>query len=230
MRHAGDIGLLEARRTDVEVELAVEATDARVRDPTSFGSGSDRVGGASPDLGWSEEPEGMLDVGDGHALRRDRACHLGRFVDQQVGPPCRDDPIEVVKHGLHPHAAEQPWVDVPHPIPRRHVPESGCHLGESSARDRHVQAGGKGFEPESAHVAHESRIRRERHLVACGIERLCEGDHGVEMSDADHAGEQDSHAMRLPDRRTRRVQPIAPEAVKAPATRLQCASRGSPSA
>jgi hypothetical protein len=33
--------------------------------------------------------------------------------------------------------------------------------------------------------------------VARGVERLRERDHGVEVADADDAGEQDAHAMRL---------------------------------
>ena len=56
---------------------------------------------------------------------------------------------------------------------------------------------GKASNPTPADMVDERGVGRERHPVAGGLERLGQGDHRVEVADADHAREQDSHAMRL---------------------------------
>ena len=123
----------------------------------------------------------MLDVGDPGDLRGDRAGHLGRVVDQEVGPPVGDDPPEVREHRLDPDAGEQARDDVPDLVLRRDVAPVRLGPVEAVPGDRHVEPGREGLEPDPPDVLAEPRIGRERHRVAGRLEGPREGHHRVEV-------------------------------------------------
>ena len=89
--------------------------------PSRSADGREGLHRESPQLERPQDAERVLDVGDPGDLRGDRAGHLGRVVDQEVGPPVGDDPPEVREHRLDPDAGEQARDDVADLVLRRDV-------------------------------------------------------------------------------------------------------------
>ena len=196
MRRVGDLEALEARRADVEVELAAQATDARVRTPRRRATGAaHRPRGAG-----SRSAEGRRTNAPRGGCRRPRcdpAGQLGQIVNQEVGPPVGDDPAEVVEHRLDPHATEQARDKEASPVLGRDVAEARGSDRRPPTGDQHVRA--QPGTPRTGARGHGRRtwIGRERHRVAGGLEGKRQRHHRVEVPESDDAGEDDSHAVRL---------------------------------
>ena len=131
-RQVRDLGSLDAGRADVEVELATQAADARVRHAETIGHGRQRIDRQAPDLERPKDAERVLDVGDPGELCGDPARQLGRVVDQEVGPPVGDDPAEVLEHRIDADASEQARDEVSDLVLRRDV--APVRLGPVEAR------------------------------------------------------------------------------------------------
>ena len=193
MRDIGDLGLLDPGRADIEVELAVGATDAGVLDSQPGGDRRQDLGRDCPDHRRPHDPEAVLSVGDAARLRHDRAGQLRRLMDDQVGTPRLHERLEVLDHSGGPDAREEAGKLEWHSVRRRDVGPARCGRHEPRLGIRLVESSGIGLEPDVPNMAAEARIGRERDAMTGCLESARQRNHRVEVAVTDHAGEEDLH-------------------------------------
>ena len=116
---------LEARRADVEVQVAIEATQCVRLEAVPAPVGSGGFAGSTDDIERHERPVGMVCVRDAEGRRDQRGGKLRNLVDDDVRLPRLDDLHHVLgpwpELDVHEQLAEHEWPDL-----RR---REGAHLG-----------------------------------------------------------------------------------------------------